>query len=172
MTKHLSTTLNRRQFVISSGLAVASTASFGLFAKEKNTVSADSLIQEAIIIAREEHDHFDQLNDLTAPLTVIQLNGDPVRQWRNQIKQIINDKQQPLIGYSTWSDYIIMQGLASELRYYPRYLQQHKLSDLSNEQALTKQTNVLLNNVKNISFKEQLLAPNHSEQILFSWVIS
>jgi hypothetical protein len=50
---------------------------------------------------------------------VVALNGDPVRLWRDGLKDSVRDGR-ALYGLTLWADVLIFQGLASELRRHVR----------------------------------------------------
>jgi len=67
--------------------------------------------------------------DFTAGLaaTVVALDGDPVRLWRDGLKTRVADGG-ALYGLTLWADLLIFQGLASELRRHVRVVRQDEQS--------------------------------------------
>lgn len=61
-------------------------------------------------------------------MTLVALGIDPVRQWRDGLSEVFADKQQTIIGLTNWSDYMLMRGLAAEVRRYPA-LAEEKVND-------------------------------------------
>ncbi len=55
--------------------------------------------------------------------TVVALNGDPVRIWRDGLKTLVAGGG-ALYGLTLWADLMIFQGLASELRRHVRVVRQ------------------------------------------------
>jgi hypothetical protein len=56
---------------------------------------------------------------------IIQLDQDPVVLWRTELHDLVARENARLFGLTRWPDYLIMRGLAAELRRHPRYENQH-----------------------------------------------
>lgn len=112
---------DRRQFMVSmasvmaaSSLPLAHSAKAGLL---------DSNRQGGVVVYRagsQQGQNF-ALALQSSGVTAIALVGDPVRQWRDSLGQVIEAQSEPFYGLTDWSDYQLMRGLAAELRRHVRH---------------------------------------------------
>jgi hypothetical protein len=56
---------------------------------------------------------------------VIALDGDPVRQWRTDVGEVLRRPDTRLFGVTRWADYLIVRGLAAESRRHTCHEQHH-----------------------------------------------
>ncbi len=179
-------TTNRRGFLL-SGTSLAATA---LCSKaslaQLPTMNASA---EGILLYRQEYlDNraFDQVFAKTA-LEKIALESDPVRQWRDTLEaKLLTQKGQPLFGFTSWSDLVLLRGLCAEhkrylldssIHEYSQPLTQNKLQQYS--QALAHrfaQYSSTEHSIKNTG--QDTLAPlsnastRYRQRSVFSWVIA
>lgn len=112
-------------------------------------------------------------------MTLVALGIDPVRQWRDGLAAELAAQQQPVIGLTNWPDYLLMRGLAAELRRYPVLEAQHKvLAGTDNAWASAYAHDLLeISEAESLQDIQQALATAGATQpfggrSLFSWIIT
>jgi hypothetical protein len=109
---------SRRDFLQLAGAGAVGAAAAGT----ATAVQAAPAAGPAVVV----HDpDFAVPPDFTTGLaaTVVALNGDPVRLWRDGLKSQVASGG-ALYGLTLWADLLIFQGLAAELRRHVRVVRQ------------------------------------------------
>lgn len=110
-------TCSRRDFLQLAGAGAAGAAAAAA------AVAATAAARGPAVIVHDPA--FTVPADFTAGLaaTVVALNADPVRLWRDGLKTLVAGRS-ALYGLTLWADLLIFQGLAAELRRHVRVVRQ------------------------------------------------
>ena len=106
----------RRQFV--TGAAMAGTLAAGAVVRGTTGSATEAAPRPSVVL----HDRRIDIDPaLRARLVAdgsrfIELNDDPVRQWRGEIAALLAHPGARLFGITRWSDYLLLRGLAAESR--------------------------------------------------------
>ena len=112
---------DRRQFMLSMASVIA-VSSLPL-TNSANAGLSGSTPQGGVVVYRPGSQHSRDFASVlqSSGVTAIALVGDPVRQWRDSLQQVIAEQSEPFYGLTDWSDYQLMRGLAAELRRHVRH---------------------------------------------------
>jgi len=182
--------INRRGFIRDTGSLVALGSLPAYLNASTAAVSAgiDGLLQDGgIVLYRQEDAHSVAFASMlaNANINAVALGDDPVRQWRDGL-----DKKSgatgirakvPLIGLTSWPDYLLISGMASEQRQHVLLHMQHHVSSTMQEtwaaklagdylQLPTGADRPVLSAFADRHTQNQAVKPG--ERTLFSWLIA
>jgi hypothetical protein len=121
---------DRRRFMKGTGsmLALGSLPAYLTANANDLKVTLGELQQhQGIVVYREDDVHSVAFADTMAKagLKTVALTDDLVRQWRDGLGEAVSKSGTPLLGLTSWPDYLLLSGLAFEARKYPLLELQH-----------------------------------------------
>lgn len=162
----------RRQFLLGSGSVLAMTA-FSLNSQARHRL--DNVNLAGVVAYRETDKRSVAFASVLgeAGMILLPLAPDPVRQWRDEVKEAISRHQVPMYGLTDWSDYLLMRDLNAELRRFPVRDDMQIQQDTHNIQWAAE---LAMEKVKTLSHQGTLTERGTYEAAhtgnLFSWEIS